>query len=247
VIAVSFALPEESRDFIRAISGAVRSGSPALPVVSGTIGGRAVTVVHSGMGMASASAQIESFLKDHAPAAWIAAGFGGALCPELRIGDIVAVENFSNPALLEAARALPARAGNLITTKQVVETAEQKKDLARHTGAIVVDMETAAVSRLCESRAIPLLGVRAVSDVAGQDLPVPTAVWFDLARQRPRPARLVAYLAMHPARIPPFARFVRGIGAARVQLTAFLLELIEKLPPDCESRPCSPRLKKTPE
>jgi adenosylhomocysteine nucleosidase len=230
VIAVSFALPEESREIVRALSGAKRSGPSALPVISGTLAGRRVTIVHSGMGMASASERIGCFLKDHAPSQWIASGFAGALAPDLRIGDIVAVNNFSAPSLLEAISTLPARIGALITTKEVVETAVQKSDLARHTGAIVVDMETAAIFRLCEARGIPMLSIRAISDTAAQDLPVPAAIWFNPATQRPRPVRLVLHLATHPTRIAPFAHFVHGIGHARMQLTAFLLETIETLP-----------------
>ena len=143
---------------------------------------------------------------------------------------MVVVENFSDPALLAATASLPAWRGALITTKQVIQTVEQKKDLGRHTGAIVVDMETAAIQRLCAPRGIPMLSVRAISDAATQDLPVPASVWFDTARQRPRPVRLVLYLAAHPGRIAPFARFVGGVNLARRRLTAFLLAALATLP-----------------
>jgi adenosylhomocysteine nucleosidase len=230
MIAVSFALPEESRDLVRGLSGAKRSGPAALPIIAGTLGGREVVIVHSGMGKASASARIGDFLKGHAPSHWIATGFGGGLDPELRLGDIVAVRNFSDPALLAAIASLPARPGSLITTRKVVETAVQKRDLARHTGAIVVDMETAAISPLCGARGIPMLAVRAISDTATQDLPVPAEVWFDTATQRPRPLPLVLFLMRHPGRIIPFIRFVRGINMARGRLTAFLLAALRELP-----------------
>ena len=231
MIALSFALPEESKGIVRLVANATRSGSSALPVISGTLAGREVVIVHSGMGMSSASAQVGSFLDANAPSLWIAAGFGGALSPDLRIGDIVAVRNFSDPGPFGEISSLPARAGTLITTKGVVETAEQKKDLGRHTGAIAVDMETAAIHRLCSARGIPMLAIRAISDTASQDLPVPAAVWFDTVRQRPRPISLVFYLAAHPGRIAPFARFVRGISCARASLTSFLLATLGKVEP----------------
>jgi adenosylhomocysteine nucleosidase len=230
MIVISFALPEESRDIVRALSGARRSGSGALPVIAGTLAGREVAIVHSGMGMASASARVEAYLKGNAPSMWIASGFGGSLSPELRLGDIVLGRNFSNPALLAAIASLPAHTGSLITTRKVVETAEQKRDLGRHTGAIVVDMETAAISPLCAARGIPMLALRAISDLDSQDLPVPAAVWFDMAKQRPRPIPLIAYLAAHPGRIAPFISFVRGIHLARTRLTASLLAALEALP-----------------
>lgn len=189
-----------------------------------------MTVVHSGVGMTCATARLGSFLDGNSPSRWIASGFGGGLSDELRIGDVVAAQNFSDPALLAAIARLPARAGGLITTRDVIASAAQKKDLARHTGAIVVDMETAAVHRLCAARGIPLLAVRAISDTADQDLPVGSAIWFDAVNQRPRPVRLVLHLAAHPGRIAPFARFVRGIGHARTCLTEFLLAALDALP-----------------
>jgi adenosylhomocysteine nucleosidase len=230
VIVLSFALPEESGGVVRAMDGASRSGPAHLPVIAGSLSGREVLVVHSGMGMDSAHERLCPFLEGRAPSVWIAAGFGGGLSPDLRVGEIVAVRNFSDPALLDAISSLPAHRGTLITTKHPIETAVQKKDLARHTGAIVVDMETAAIQRLCAACDVPMLSIRAISDTAGQDLPVPAAVWFDTALQRPRPLPLLLYLMLHPGRILPFARFVRGIGRARARLTSFLLAAIEALP-----------------
>jgi len=232
MIALSFALPEESKAIVRSLKGATRLGPSALPIISGTLAGRHVVVVHSGMGMTSATERIGAFLDTHSPRTFIASGFGGGLSSELRIGDIVMSRNFSTPALLATVASLPARMGALITTRQVIETAEQKKDLARHTGAIVVDMETAAIHRLCNARSIPILSLRAISDIASQDLPVPAKVWFDSARQRPRPLPLILHLATHPGRIAPFARFVRGVNQARGALTGFLLSTLASLPDD---------------
>lgn len=227
MIAISFALPEESKDLVRGIEGATRSGPVALPIITGTLAGREVVILHTGMGMASASERVAAFFAFHSPSVWIAAGFGGALAGDLRIGDIVAAENFSDSALLGA---LSARTGSLITTKHVIETALQKRDLARHTGAIVVDMETAAIHRICHARAVPLLALRAISDTASQDLPIPAAVWFDTQRQRPRPLPLLLHLAVHPGRILPFACFVRGVNLARAKLTTFLLAALPAVP-----------------
>lgn len=230
MIALSFALPEESKGIVRLLAAAQRSGPAALPVIAGALAGREIVIVHSGMGMASASDRIGSFLDSHTPSLWIASGFGGGLSPDLQIGDIVAVQNFSDPSLLAAIASLPACPGNLITTKDVIETAAKKKDLARHTGAIAVDMETAAIHRLCVARGIPTLALRAISDTVSQDLPVPAAVWFDTVKQRPRPLPLVLHLATHPRRIAPFVHFVRGIHLAQARLTAFLLAALQALP-----------------
>lgn len=229
MIALSFALPEESKGIVQRLAGATRSGPDALPVIAGRLGRHEVVVVHSGMGMASTTGRLATFLETHVPAAWIASGFGGGLAAELRVGEIVIAENFSDSEFLEVLPSLGARTGALITTRDVIETAAQKGDLARHTGAMVVDMETAAIYRLCKARGIPMLAVRAISDSAGQDLPVPAAVWFDTERQRPRPVPLLAHLVSHPGRIAPFIRFVRGVHCARASLTEFLLAALDGL------------------
>ena len=68
--------------------------------------------------------------------------------------------------------------------------------------------------------------MRAISDAASQPLPVPFEDWFDLERQRPRVVALIGYLARQPSKIRPFARFVRGLPAARLALTDFLVDLL---------------------
>jgi adenosylhomocysteine nucleosidase len=224
VIVFSFALPQESKGIVRRMKVASRTPGP-LPVISGRLSGREVVILHTGMGMASASERVGAFLEKHTPDAWIAAGFGGALSAQLNIGDIVVAENFSDPGLLEAAEPITSLKGALVTVKEVMETAGKKKDLGRHTGAIVVDMETAGIHRLCTARGIPLLAVRAISDTACQDLPVPAAVWFNVRKQRPRPVKLVFYLLTHPGRILPFAEFVRGVNKAGSALTQWLCKL----------------------
>ena len=229
MIALSFALPEESKGIVQRLSGAKRSGDAALPVIAGRLGEREVMIVHAGMGMASATARLGNFLEAHAPSVLIAAGFGGGLAGDLKVGDIVIGRNFSDGSLLAAVGSLAARTGGLVTTREVIESALKKKDLARHTGAIVADMETAAIYRLCNARGIPVLAVRAISDTADQDLPVPSAVWFDTERQRPRPLPLLLHLATHPGRIAPFVHFVRGIHHAGARLTEFLLAALDAL------------------
>ena len=151
----------------------------------------------------------------------IAAGFGGGLDPALQVGDLFIGANYSDEAVLGSLVG-KFQTGTLVTTGEVIETREAKADLARRAGAACVDMETAEIFRQCQLRQIPMAPVRAISDTAGEDLPVPAQVWFDAERQRPRPVALVWHLLTHPGRIAPFARFVSGINRARAALTKFL-------------------------
>jgi adenosylhomocysteine nucleosidase len=224
MIAVTFALPQESQDFRRALR-AVETVGPRL--LRGRLGEAEVLVGHTGVGPVAAAENIAALLAFQRPRLLISTGFAGGLDPRMVTGDLLVAENFSDPALLAQSRRLLAdnpRAffGSLTSQPQTAETANAKAALAAATGALAVDMETASVAAACTAAGVPMLAVRAISDAAGETLPVPFAEWFDLAAQRPRPLALVKYLAFHPAQITPFTRFVRGLTPTRQAFTHFV-------------------------
>ena len=102
----------------------------------------------------------------------------------------------------------------------------QKAALARETGAQAVDMETSAIARVCAAHGIPMLSLRAISDTAAAEIPVPLHISYDLTMQRPRIAVLLAFLARNPSRILPFTRFVQGLAPARRAMTSAILKLL---------------------
>ena len=192
-VAVTFARPEESGAFRRKL-GDVRKGTcGALPAWRGSIGKIAVTVIHTGIGPASAARAIRELLAHEKPRRVICAGFAGGLDPALRVGDTLTADF---PAAKILSRALP------------IETPAEKIAAFRETGARLVDMETATLAEASASAGVPLTSVRAVSDSADQFLPVPFGAWFDMQRQRARPFALVLHLLRHPSHIALFARFL---------------------------------------
>ncbi len=233
MIAVTFALPQESQDFRRALRSVETVGPQVL---RGQLNGVEVVVGHTGVGPDAAAKNIASVLTFRHPRLLISTGFAGGLNPRLATGDLLVSENFSAPALLIKSRHLlegHARAhfGGLTSQSQPAETVAAKVALAATTGALAVDMETATLAAACAAADVPLLAVRAISDAASEPLPVPFAEWFDLAAQRPRPLALVRYLALHPVQIAPFTRFVRGLTPARQAFTGFLTAFIAKSGP----------------
>lgn len=242
-----FALPQESRDFVRRLRG--KSADGAGPWMVGELGGEEIVVAHTGIGMTCAAEKTRALLAAHRPGWLISAGFAGGLDPELKVGDIVVATNFSAPELLARAKRRPSTAqpcdgagcsdrndsggaprvfpGPLVTSRHAIECFAEKSQLARETGALAVDMETSAIAGECAKSGVPMLAVRVISDCAATPLAVPFACSYDLVRQRPRPLRLTVFLAGHPSRIAPFARFVAGLAPARRALTHFLHSLIE--------------------
>ena len=220
MIVVTFALPHESHDLRRALRSAK---------VPGEIAGQPVLLAHTGIGTAAAEECVRTLLAEHRPRWLLSAGYAGALDPALAHGELFLATNFTAPELLARSTA---RRGMLTTQNTAAETPLEKTALARTTGAQAVDMETSAIARVCAERGIPMLALRAISDTASAQIPVPLTTSYDLTRQRPRVIALLAFLARNPSRILPFTRFVRGLTPARAALTAAIVGIIESEPPD---------------
>jgi len=96
----------------------------------------------------------------------ISTGLCGALDPALRLGDVVV----HGDAHIET-RA-PFVRGAVHSIDHVAGTAAEKRTLRSQTGAIAVDMESAAIERKAVEWNVPYLCIRAVSDSAGDTLPL---------------------------------------------------------------------------
>jgi adenosylhomocysteine nucleosidase len=99
-------------------------------------------------------------------------GFCGALDSTLQPGDIFIATEIRNGARSYAIRrpaGPPAASGALASISHVARTALEKREL-RAKGARVVEMEAAGAARASEELGVPFYCVRAVSDLAGEDL-----------------------------------------------------------------------------
>jgi adenosylhomocysteine nucleosidase len=113
----------------------------------------------------------------------VSAGVCGGLDPALRAGDLVLPDIVINDAGLRlsvtgtvaqraaAAGGAPAQGGWLATSSRVAATPGAKAALRAATGAVAVDMESAAILEAAAARGCPSLVVRAVSDDARETLP----------------------------------------------------------------------------
>lgn len=204
MIAVTFALPSESSDFRRLLGDRERE----------------IAILHTGVGAEICQRRIEPFLDRQRFDFVISSGFAGGVDPSLGVGDLVLADNFSDPELLDRARAqLHCRVATLATAARVIASEWERIQLARENGAAALDMETKWIARACAERQIPMLSLRVISDTTVAPFPAPPEVLFDLARQRTNTARLAAYLARHPSAIFRLIRFSRQIALARARLT----------------------------
>lgn len=214
MIAVTFAHPSESRDFVGLFGQRHRE----------------VKILHTGIGPAACQKTLEPFLDSQNFDFLISGGFAGGTDPSLSVGNLLLAENFSDPQLLAQARErLIARTVKLVTADHVIASASERARFARAHGATAVDMETEWIAHACKSRSLRMVSLRAISDTASAPFPAPPNVLFDLARQQPNFRRLAAYLVTHPVAIVRLGRFTRQLAMARAELAVGLAQLVESL------------------
>src|SRR5207249_12095103 len=85
MIAVTFALPAESSDFLRHLRNQSRTDRSGIRTIRGTIEDRAVEVLHTGVGEKVCRQRVAEFLQDQQFDLLISTGFAGALSDELKV------------------------------------------------------------------------------------------------------------------------------------------------------------------
>ena len=226
MIAVTFALPAESADFVKRLRDRARKGG----IVHGSIGDRRIAVLHTGVGKTTCRRRMAELLQDRQFDLLISAGFAGALRDDMAVGDLLLAENFSTLDLKRVRGTLAhpnLHLGRLATLDHIIASAVERNEVARETGAIAVDMETEFIARACAEYGLPLLCLRAISDTPARSLPAPAHVLFDLERQKTKLSRLAGYLIKHPATMLRLASFARQIRSARRGLATALEDLLK--------------------
>ncbi len=230
MIAITFALPAESSDFVRLLTTPVVYAREGVESIRGQIHGRSVAVFHTGVGEKSCRTQIENFLRQQQFKYLISAGFAGALDHQLQIGNLLLSENFSSPELLGSPRLdfadNGAFVGKLATVPGIIDSKSERDRWAAESGAAAADMETAFIRAACAAHRIPMLSLRAISDTPSESFPAPPNVLFDLAKQKTNFARLALYLVTHPGAFMRLNAFRQRVGLARQSLTSALDKLL---------------------
>jgi len=230
MIAITFALPAESSDFVRLLTKPMTCAPEGVKRIRGQIHGRAVEVFHTGVGEKRCRAQIEDFLRRQSFKYLISAGFAGALDQELEVGDLLLAENFSSPELIASAHLDFAGegifVGKLATVPGIVDSKSERDRWAAESGAAAVDMETEFITAACAAQWIPMLSLRAISDTPSKPFPAPPGVLFDLEKQKTNVSRLALYLVTHPGALGRLNAFRQRIALTRQTLTSALEKIL---------------------
>jgi len=232
MIAVTFALPAESSDFLRHLRNQSRTDRSGIRTIRGTIHDRAVEVLHTGVGEKVCRQRVAEFLQDQQFDLLISSGFAGALNDKLQIGDLLLAKNFSTIELTKVGSSfsrLPIHEADLLTVRALIDSNDERNKIACTSGAAAVDMETEFIARACAEHGIPLLSVRVITDTPREPFPAPPNVLFDIEQQQTRFLTLATFFLAHPNRVPRMLQFARRIAHARKILASALVDLIKKL------------------
>ena len=210
-----------------------RSGS--LEYAVGHTGDVEVYLIKTGMGPAAAAAAAQGILSEVALDAMVSTGYAGAL-GSAGIGDVIVGTDVrdwtkghaqaifrADPALLAMAREAAGEAklawseGPVATAARVLCRADEKRALAEASGAIAVDMESAEIARAATSGNVPFLLVRAVSDRAGDDLPMDFNLWLSPGGR----VRALAQLVRRPSILRALFRMKRQVEQGSQNLACF--------------------------
>ena len=197
--------------------------------------GAAVRVLQIGVGLDRA----ERRAADVADAGlYLSAGCAGALDPAMRAGDLVigdrvlpldpagraAAEVRTDPealAVWSRARGVGVRVGPIASSPVVLHSAAAKREAARH-GALVVEMESAAVAAAARARGIPCAVVKVVLDESHDGVGFPGGEVVDPETGEIDVGRGVAALALRPQWWPRAVKLARRQRVAERSLRRYL-------------------------
>lgn len=212
-------MPSEMKPVVKLL-GLERTGEQGrLPIYKGRCGTAEVVLTGTGIGPALADAAAERMLAASTFDRVVVCGIAGGLAPASVVGDLVVPEEVYDSATGERFRATPVDG---VTPKGVIRMGGhddydlRDEDVAGLVadGVTAVDMETAAIARVCKRHNVPWTAFRVISDMAG-DAALDSGV-LELVDElgNPKPWPSIRYLLTHPRQIPTMLRVGRDASAA---------------------------------
>jgi len=156
--------------------------------MTGSFEGKRIILVRSGVGKANAAASTQYLIDNFHPDIVIDLGLAGLLDQALPQTSVIVansaqewdagiqkpVENntdYDTGKVIERAKKLDKRvvSGTIITGDTFITDPEQRNELQIKHNAVAVDMESAAVAKICHRNSVPFLIIKAFSDSADKN------------------------------------------------------------------------------
>ncbi len=213
----------------------------------GQQGRRPYWLIQTGIGPEAATAAAGKVLSHQPMALIISAGFAGALTTAAAIGDLVIGTSVcagvydrtwkpstdvascdravrASAEAIAAQLGIAARIGPIVSVSRVVCRAEAKQAIGRLTGAVALDMESAALADVAHAQAVPFAVLRTVSDLADEELPLD----FNLFLEPRGWLKGIWSVAAHPSSVLGLNRLRRQSRVAADRLAASYAAFAEK-------------------
>ena len=165
-------------------------------------------------------------------------GVAGALDPALNSGDLL----IANTVIFEdeqydsyidwstklntfySSHSCNTVQGNIVSTSSICSSIEAKQEIAKSTGALAIDMESAAVAQAAKEYNLKFIVLRAIAD--GANTSIPNAVLEHTnALGQPRPWGFFCSCVKEPGQIKQLLRLARCFNAAIKTLNQGAMDL----------------------
>lgn len=239
-------MPDEIRPLLKRADRVERSQAGRFREYRFAVAGIEVRLIESGMGMERAAAAAE-ILAANSPAAVISFGFGGAVLPGLAVGDLVVgvgswlyedgefrrnrgLDHVWADEMIRHLAGGPFRisAGTIVTSPSILNKSALAPALPPDAEQPVLDMETAAIAAVMNSRGIALVALRAVSDDAAEELAFSLDEFTD-HNLTIRPAKVLFTILRKPWIVPQLMRLARNSRLAGETLATAVLAAVPVL------------------
>jgi adenosylhomocysteine nucleosidase len=212
-------------------------------IYSSYCGEIAVDVILTGIGNKSPWVETTKRLWDGDVAICISSGLGGALRPELQIGQVLAAKMvrsaswsksiLSDEALLRTAVETGAcEVGSFYSADHVVVSAKEKQELGKISD--VVEMESGGVLYEATAFGARAIAIRGISDGAEEDLPLDFNRVTTPTGEVSLP-KVLGEVATHLTAVPSLIRFGQQSRMAAEKLAAFLDRYVEAIAGKCNT------------
>jgi len=266
LILLFYAFTREIAPFKRRLRNSASLALDGLHGFRAEIGGKKFAVIGHGIGHRRATEAARRAF-DSMPGAELVIGTGvvGALSSGLKPGDLVLSDRIllidgegqvadqviavSESHLRAVGRSLASAGiaystGAILTSHRVLATGAEKRRAKDSTGAIAVDMETAAIAAEAAARGLPFVAIRAVLDEVDDE--VVGAEMAD-ADGNVRPLAATSYLIRNPATMLKLPRMIRNLSRATAAIADALTAIAyEGQAPDARKRDHGPVARKRP-
>jgi len=149
--------------------------------------GKHIVLVRSGVGKVNAAAATQYIIDSFHPDIVIDMGIAGLLDQKIPAGSVIVtdtaqewdttssmispIESLENHTIVnQATTALPKKvvSGTIITGDTFITDSEQRDELMSKHDAVAVDMESAAIAKICHKNKLPFLVIKGFSDKANK-------------------------------------------------------------------------------